>query len=728
MKAHRRLMFLFAAAALIATLPSFGQVSDWKEIKSPPLRSFNIPEPERYQMKNGLVVMLMEDHELPLVQVQARIRTGSRLEPADKAGLASITGQVLRTGGAGSRNGDEMDELLEGRGARVETSIGIDSGTASVSCLKADFPAVLAVFADVLRSPRFDEAKIKIAKNQAKTTIARRNDEPMGIMQREGARLVYGADSPYGRMTEYATIDAITQADLKAFHAAYFMPNRIYLGVVGDFDTKEMKALLEKTFGSWPKGSDVKDPEAAYQKSPKPGVYRIVKTDMTQSDVIMGHLGIIRSNPDYFAASVMNEVLSGSFAARLFNNIRTAKGLAYSVRGVLDSNYDYPGTFNLWLTTKTETTGAATDALLAEVDALTAKPPTEEEMTRAKQSIVNSFVFNFDSKAKILGQQLTYEYFGYPIDFLTRYRQNIEKVTAADVARVAKTYVKKSDLAILVVGKPEGLDKPLESYGKVASIDITIPEPSSAGTAVASAPGMSDKESAAKGAAILKSVIAAFGGEAKIDGVRNYRVVANTSLMTPRGEMQMKATQVYVLPDKVRQEMASPMGSITTVVTPADAFVVTPMGIQSLPDSRRADLIKAVNHEPIAILKKRGEASFAVKYEGKDTIDTTAAEVIAVTAGGETVRWAVEPATGHVLRSSFQGTGPGGVPGERASFYSDFRDASGLTLPYKSRLTFNGESFGNVETLEVAINAPVDDGQFARPAAAAAGAPPSGGK
>src|SRR5262245_53591662 len=182
----------------------------------------DIPQPELYQMKNGMVVMLMEDHELPLIQVQARIRTGARLEPSDKVGLASITGSVMRTGGAGSRSGDEMDEYLEGRGARVDSSIGLDSGTAPVSCLKNDFPDVLAVFSDILRSPRFDEAKLKIAKNQARTAIARRNDEPMGIMNREANRLIYGADSPYGRMTEYGTIDAITQADLKAFHDAYY--------------------------------------------------------------------------------------------------------------------------------------------------------------------------------------------------------------------------------------------------------------------------------------------------------------------------------------------------------------------------------------------------------------------------------------------------------------------------------------------------------------------------
>ncbi len=496
MKTSRMTRGNAAAAALLgltglwvlgaAPAPVWAQASDWKEIKHPPLRPFTIPEPERYVMKNGLVVMLMEDHELPLIQASARIRTGSRLEPPEKVGLASITGTVLRTGGAKDRTGDEIDDTLDARGARIETSIGTDSGSATLSCLKGDFPDVLRVFAGIVRTPAFEELKIKVAKTQAMASIARRNDEPMQIMFRESRRLVYGADSPYARNTEYATIDSITQADLKAFHGKYLLPNRTILGVVGDFDPREMKALLEQAFGDWPKGPDAKDPEAAYQKTPRPGFHRIVKTDMTQSDVIMAHVGIRTDNPDYFAATVMNEVFSGSFASRLFSNVRSEKGLAYSVRGGLDSNFDYPGTFNAWLTTKTETTAAAIDALLEEVDALVSKPFTEDEVARAKESILNSFVFNYDSRAKVLNQQIVYEYFGYPRDFLARYRGNVEKVTPADVARVARTYVKKNDLAILVVGKTEGLDRPLESFGKVAAIDITIPEPAGAPSTVPS--------------------------------------------------------------------------------------------------------------------------------------------------------------------------------------------------------------------------------------------------
>lgn len=465
-----------AAAGIQSEAAAAPGIGDWREIRFPPVKAFAVPKPERFVMKNGVVVLLMEDHELPMVAVQGRIRTGSRLEPAGKIGLASIMAQVLRTGGAGGRAGDEIDDFLDARGARIETGMGVDWGTATMSCLNTSFPEVLRVFVDILRTPAFAEAKIAVAKNQARAGISRRNDDPLPLMFREADRLVYGPESPYARISEYATIDSIQREDIIAFHGKFYLPNRLFLGVVGDFDSKEMRALLEKALGGWSRGPQAKDPEATYRTAPAPGIYRIAKKDMTQSAVIVAHIGIRQDNPDYFAASMMNQILSGSSGARLPRHVRTEKGLAYAVGGSLGSDLDHPGTFTMWLTTKTETTATAIDALLAEVDDLVKNPPTDDELSHSRQAILNSFFFNYESKSLILNDQLAYEYFGYPPDFLSRFRENIEKVTAADVARVARTYVKREDLAILVVGKTEGLDRPLDSFGAVTNVDIAIPE------------------------------------------------------------------------------------------------------------------------------------------------------------------------------------------------------------------------------------------------------------
>ncbi|PYQ11785.1 MAG: hypothetical protein DMH00_07315 [Acidobacteria bacterium] len=473
----RRRLILTTLAILAVALPASAQVQDWKQIKYPPLHPMNIPEPQRVTLPNGMLVMLMEDHELPTIEVSAQIRTGSRHVPADKTGLGQVFGSALRTGGTKTMTGDQIDDFLEARGARIESFLGQDSGSAEAWSLKQDFPEVFKVFVDVIRNPTFAEDKIAIAKNQVASGIARRNDNPTSIMFREFQKIVYGTDSPYARTPEFATLDQVKRADLVTFHQKYYQPNRMILGVVGDFDSKQMLETIRSTLGGWPKGPEAKDPTTPIQSTLKPGIYYVQKDDMTQSDIIMGHLGILKNNPDIFAVDVMNEAWGGGFAARLFSNVRSKKGLAYAVRGAVDSEYDHPGTFNAWMTTKTETTAAGIDALMEEIEGLSKSPLTDAEVQRAKDSILNSFVFNYDSKGKILNQQMVYAYFGFPADYLSRYRQNIEKVTPADVNRVAKKYIHKDQLAILVVGPTKGQDKPLSSYGTVVPVDITIPKP-----------------------------------------------------------------------------------------------------------------------------------------------------------------------------------------------------------------------------------------------------------
>jgi zinc protease len=470
---------LFAAFALLvpAGAPlALAQAKSWQEIQKPPLKPFAIAKPARVLLPNGMVLFLMEDRELPLIGAYALVRSGSRLEPAEKAGLGNVFGQVWRTGGTAKRTGDQLDDFLEARAAKVETGGGLTSVSISLSCLKGDFDDVLAAFVEVLREPAFAEDKIVLAKNQLNAGIARRNDEPMEVADREARKLAYGAASPYARQVEYATVAAVTRDDLLAWHRRYVRPNRVVMGVVGDFDTRTMEAKLRKAFGAWPKGPAETDPRPAWQPA-KPGYYLVEKEDVNQTNIRMVHLGVRRDNPDFFALEVMNEVFGGGFSSRLFSNVRSKKGLAYAVWGGVGTDYDYPGYFQVAMGTKSESTAAGIDALFEEVKAIVERPATVEELKKAKESILNSFIFRFDSKAKVLNQQVTYEFFGYPPDFLERYRREIEKVTAADLARVAKQYVRRQELAVLVVGKPADFDKPLSAYGPVAKIDITIPPP-----------------------------------------------------------------------------------------------------------------------------------------------------------------------------------------------------------------------------------------------------------
>ncbi len=467
---------VMAAAGLIATPQVLGQALTPADIVYPSLNEIAIPQAERLEMPNGMIVFLLEDHELPLINVSARIRTGSRYEPMEKVGLASITASVMRTGGAGDRTGAEVDLFLEDRAANLGGGIGSSVGTAGMGVLKESFGEVLPVMADMLRRPRFEADKIEEAKVQRKSAISRRNDSPGSITGREFAKLVYGAASPYGRHTENATIDAITQQDLIEFHARYYHPNHIMLGVTGDFDRDEVLAAIEREFGDW-QPAEVDLPEE-FEISPAEAgkVYFVEKTDVTQTNFRVGHLGTTVDSPDYFAIQVMNKIFGQGIASRLFNKIRSEKGLAYSIFGSVGANYDYPGVFQVGGQTKLESTAEALEAVLAEIQHMKEGEVTEEELSYAKNSFLNSFIFNFDSPGEIVGRQMLYEYYGYPADFLQQIRTGITAVTTADVQAAAQRHLHPDQLIVLAVGDPERLDRPLDEFGEIVMLDVTIPE------------------------------------------------------------------------------------------------------------------------------------------------------------------------------------------------------------------------------------------------------------
>jgi zinc protease len=452
------------------------QSADWQQINIPPLPAFHPQEPKRIVLPNGMVIFLQEDHELPLIDGVARIRGGSRSEPAAKAGLVDIYGEVWRTGGTKGQTGDQLDDYLEIRAAKVETSSNVDSTSISWSCLKGDFDDVFKIFDALLREPEFRDDKLDLSQKEYFDAISRRNDDIDSITGREAAKLVFGAQNPYARVPEYKTVAAVTRQDLVNWHHTYVQPNNIILGMVGDFDSAAMEAKLRQAYGTWSKGTVPKEEKIDPQPA-KPGYYLVEKEDVNQSSISMVGLGIRRDNPDYYAVRVFNEAFGGGFSSRLMQSIRTAKGLAYAVGGGIGSAFDHPGSLRLIMGTKSGSTIEAIQALDEQIDEVSKHPISEVEIKRAKDSILNGFVFNLDSPEKILRERMAYEFYGYPQDYLDRFRAGVEKVTPADVARAAAKYLHKDQLAVLVVGHTSEFDKPLSSLGSVKNIDITIPPP-----------------------------------------------------------------------------------------------------------------------------------------------------------------------------------------------------------------------------------------------------------
>lgn len=464
---------LFLALAVPA--PAYEAVTDYRQLRYPELPDTHMPAAKVVTLSSGMRLFLLEDHKLPLIKVSVLIRVGSIYEPADKIGLALITGAVMRSGGTTAKTGDEIDEELESIAASVETGIGLDSGSASVSVLKEDLETGLAVLADILMHPAFPEDKLLLAKTQVRSAIARRNDAAESIASREFGKLIYGPDSVYARQAEYATIDGITRDDLLAFHRRYFGPNNTMMAVWGDFATEAMVKQIEQVFAEWQKVEPVarESPDVRYEY--RPAVHLIVKRDVNQASIFLGHIGSRTNDPDYHALTVMNQILGASFTGRLFKNIRSRQGLAYSVGGSYGSHYRHPGTFSIACQTKSESTIHAIRALIDEIRHLQQEEVTAEEFALAKDSYLSSFVFNFDTESQIVNRMMTYEYYGYPLDFLHSTKRGIEAVTRAEVLRAARTHLRPEALQILVVGRPENFDGSLAEFGKVDEMDITIP-------------------------------------------------------------------------------------------------------------------------------------------------------------------------------------------------------------------------------------------------------------
>ncbi len=478
MKLSIKLAIAFVSMLLVVLLglPSMAATAQhYDELKFAPIPEIKLPKYERFVLDNGMVVYLLEDRELPLIGGTALIRTGDRFESADKIGLAGLTGTVMRTGGTTKHSPDQLNQLLEQRAASVETGISTTSGSASFSALSEDLPTVFELFSEVLKTPVFDAQQLELAKTQVRGGIARRNDNPEGIAEREFQKLLYGDASPYARTVEYATIDNISREDLIGFYQKYFHPNNMILGIVGDFNSAQMRSLIQKNLGDWKANPKLVKPTLPTVSQAKTGgVFVVNQPQLTQSYVQIGHLGGKLDSPDYAALDVLSGVLNG-FGGRLFNSVRSRKGLAYSVYGVWSPNYDYPGTFLAGGQTRSDATVPFIKAIGEEIESLKAKLVTPAELAYAKETKLNSFVFNFEDPAQTLSRLMRYEYYGYPADFIFRYQRGVEATTAADVQRVAKTYLKPENLVTLVVGNTTAIQPPLDGLAKVTPIDVTIP-------------------------------------------------------------------------------------------------------------------------------------------------------------------------------------------------------------------------------------------------------------
>jgi len=473
------------ALTVAAATASAADIPDRPEKLVYPDLTFEVPEADslRFELADGTPVYAMKDSEFPLVNITVFFHGGRYLEPDGKAGLAAITGDAWRSGGAGEYSAQNLDEELDFLAANLSTSVGDVTGSVSLNILPKDLDKAMAIFMDVLTKPRFQEDRFAKTKDNMLQAMKQRNDDTADIEAREWDRLIYGDSYWMNRLATKASVDAITADDCKKFVSSLVRSGNLVIAIAGDFEQAEVEALLNRTIATLPKL------EKALPAIPQPtvatakGVYVINKADVNQGRVSIGHLGYKLGAPDQFPLMLGTDILGGGgFTARMMKTIRSDEGLAYSAYASLNFPVTMPGTFQAYYQSKSSTCAFAAEIFFDLLKDMRTAPPTDEELRTAKASFIETFPRRFASAGQVVGLYATDELLGRPHSYWTDYRDKVAAVTGSDIEKAMAADLDPNKMIVLVVGNIEEIMKghpeheaKLSDFGEITELPLRDP-------------------------------------------------------------------------------------------------------------------------------------------------------------------------------------------------------------------------------------------------------------
>lgn len=441
--------------------------------KTPPSlpapRSFSMPQVERFVLKNGLTVELVEDHRVPWTTVSLGIRTGMVNDPTDHKGLASMTVDML-TEGTKTRTSKQLAEQIDYIGGAFSTTAGSDFTYLSTSGMSQYNDRLFELFSDVLLNPTFPEDELKLKKTNKVQELTIQRGKPEFLVDERFSEVVFGKH-PYAIISpKPQDVEKITRQELVDFHTAHFLPGDAVLIVVGDFKKADMKSLIEKSFGQWKSGSSPRPAmaEAARQKGTM--IHLVDRPDSVQSSVKIGNLGIKRKDPDFYPSQVVSQVLGGGAIARLFLNLREKHGYTYGAYSQSSTRRD-PGYFAAEANVRTEVTAPALKEFLLELNRMRSERVEDKELADAKSYMVGVFQLGLETQGGLAQRLLEGQLYELPDDYLEKFGERIMAVTPEDVARVAKRIIDTDNLIVCVVGDKSKIKDDLEKIGPLTIYD-----------------------------------------------------------------------------------------------------------------------------------------------------------------------------------------------------------------------------------------------------------------
>lgn len=459
-----------------------------EKLTFPPL-DYQPPDPVQFrvQLKSGPVAYVVPDRERPLINISILVHTGDYLEPAGKEGVAELTGYLLARGGTKTRTAEELEERLAFLAADLGAAVGDTQGSISLNLLSKDADEGFGVLREVLTGPRFQEDKLALRKQQMLQSMKERNDDSRDIEGREAGYLAYGTNFWSNRAPTAKSVESVTRADLQAFHQRWFVPANFVIAVNGDFDRDEMIARLEKLFSNWPFKGETPPSIPTGTHMVQPATY-IVNKDVNQGRVSILLPGIMRDDPDYFPAAIMNDILGGGgFTSRLVNRVRSDEGLAYSAGSSLPGGVYYAPPISVYFQTKSRTVAYAVSIAFKEMQRIAAEPVADTEINTTISGMIDRFPRAFATKGQIAGMFAQDEFtgrFAKNPNYWKDYRNKVRAVTKADIKRVAQRLLTPDKAVILIVGKRDDIlpgdpDHPgrLQDYDGGKLIDWPLRDP-----------------------------------------------------------------------------------------------------------------------------------------------------------------------------------------------------------------------------------------------------------
>jgi zinc protease len=459
------LFILICFPVLLSQVDLWAQVDRTKKPTPGPTPPIVLPKIQHGTLENGLKVMLVEYHQLPIVRLNLVLSTGTTADPAEKAGTANLTMRMLDEG-TETRTALQIADALDFIGAHVSASTTHDGSFVTLQTLKEHMAVALDIYSDVLLHATFPQKEFDRVKKEDLTSLIQQKDQPVIIASKVFASKLYGNAHPYGRPSDgdETSVGRITVEDLKTFYNTYFRPSDATLIVVGDVTLGELVPMLKRTLGAWQSKTVSAPPVASPSEEGKAAVYVVDKPQAAQSQIRIGEVGLSRSTPDYFAVLVMNTVLGGGFNSRLNWNLREQKGYTYGT----GSQFEFrkgPGPFSTFGGFRTNVTDSSVIETLKEIRRLRSEEVSESDLNFAKDFLTRSLARSFETPGQIAGQLASLVLYGLSDNYFDTYIQNVESVTAQAVKRAAEKYLNPDNMLIVIVGDVAVIREGLEKLG-----------------------------------------------------------------------------------------------------------------------------------------------------------------------------------------------------------------------------------------------------------------------